>query len=288
MPSRAKKKSLSIIIYMSLDTRSLLVALRSSSLRDELKVHYQPIIRLRTGTIIGYEALLRWHHPKLGMIPPDIFIPFAEQHELIFEITQILFDKVLRDQSCWNHEKNTLISLNISAASLTSNDLIELLKPLVSDPEISNKKVILEITETATLSNPENAKALINKLSNEGFRFALDDFGTGYSSLTNLRNLRIDEIKIDKSFIQDLDHQTHTDKVLIDAILSIAHAFGAIVVAEGIETEETLLQLKSMNCYAGQGYIFAKPMPASAIDDWYEQWPAQWRQLAHQKSHAVI
>ena len=272
---------------MPLDTRTLLVALRSSSLRDELKVHYQPIIRLRTGTIIGYEALIRWHHPKLGMIPPDIFIPFAEQHELIFEITQIVFDKVLRDQSYWNHEKNTLISLNVSAASLTSNDLLELLRPLVSDPQISNKQVILEITETATLSNPENAKSLINKLSNKGFRFALDDFGTGYSSLTNLRDLQINEIKIDKSFIQDLNYQTHADKVLIDAILSIAHAFGAIVVAEGIETEETLLQLRSMNCYAGQGFLFAKPMPANAIDGWYEQWPAQWQQSNHQNSHAA-
>ncbi len=147
--------------------------------------------------------------------------------------------------------------------------------------------MILEITETATLSNPENAKNLINKLSNKGFRFALDDFGTGYSSLTNLRDLQINEIKIDKSFIQDLNYQTHADKVLIDAILSIAHAFGAIVVAEGIETEETLLQLRSMNCYAGQGFLFAKPMPANAIDGWYEQWPAQWQQLNHQNSHAA-
>ena len=182
-------------------------------------------------------------------------------------------------------KKNTLISLNISAHTLTSDDL---LKPLIADAKITNKQVILEITETATLSNPENAKILIKKLSKEGFSFALDDFGTGYSSLTNLRNLRIDEIKIDKSFIQHLDGQSHADQVLIDAILSIAHAFGSYVVAEGIETKETLLQLKSMNCYAGQGYLFAKPMPASAIEDWYEQWPAQWRQLAHQTRCAVI
>lgn len=273
---------------MSLDNRNLLVALRAPSLRDELNVHYQPIIRLRTGAILGYEALLRWNQPTLGMIPPDIFIPFAEKHELMFDITKMLFDKVVQDQSCWNHEKNTLISLNISAHTLTSDDLLTLLKPLIADAKITNKQVILEITETATLSNPENAKILIKKLSKEGFSFALDDFGTGYSSLTNLRNLRIDEIKIDKSFIQHLDGQSHADQVLIDAILSIAHAFGSYVVAEGIETPETLSQLKSMNCYAGQGYLFAKPMPANAIDDWYEQWPTQWRQLAHQARHAVI
>ncbi len=123
---------------------------------------------------------------------------------------------------------------------------------------IRRRQVILEITETAILKI-RGSGALIHRLKAEGFSFALDDFGTGYSSLTNLRDLPFSELKVDKSFIQNLDEQRSNDHILIDAILSIAHAFGAFVVAEGIETEETLLQLKSMNCYAGQGFLFAKP-----------------------------
>ena len=273
---------------MPIDTRTLLNGLRSDALSDQLVVHYQPIIFLRTGRVMGYEALLRWNHPTEGLISPDIFIPFAEQHHMMFEVTQILFEKVLNEQAHWNHSGKTMISLNVSPSSLPEDDLSTLLEPLTTNNTIKPKQVILEITETAILENPVSSGALIHRLKAEGFSFALDDFGTGYSSLTNLKDLPFTELKIDKSFIQNLDEQRSNDHILIDAILSIAHAFGAIVVAEGIETEETLLQLKSMNCYAGQGYIFAKPMPASAIDDWYEQWPAQWRQLAHQKSHAVI
>lgn len=273
---------------MSLGTRTLLTALRAPSLSDELKVYYQPIIRLRSGSILGYEALLRWDHPALGMISPDIFITFAEQHELMSEITQILFKKVIQDQACWNHNESTMISLNISAQTLTDDDLLKLLNSLVSGTQVSNKQVMIEITETATLTNPQKARTLIKELSKEGFSFALDDFGTGYSSLTNLRDLQVNEIKIDKSFIQNIDDHSHADQVLIDAILSIAHAFGSYVVAEGIETQQTLALLKSMNCYAGQGYLFAKPMPATEIDSWYEQWPYQWRQLAHRAKHTVI
>ncbi len=181
-----------------------------------------------------------------------------------------------------------MISLNISPSSLPEDDLSTLLKPLTTDTTINRKQIILEITETAILENPVSSGALIHRLKAEGFSFALDDFGTGYSSLTNLRDLPFSELKVDKSFIQNLDEQLSNDHILIDAILSIAHAFGAFVVAEGIENEETLLQLKAMNCYAGQGYLFAKPMPATAIDSWYEQWPDQWRQLAHRAKHAVI
>jgi len=273
---------------MPIDTRTLLNGLRSAALRDQLEVHYQPIILLRTGRLMGYEALLRWSHPTEGMISPDIFITFAEQHHMMFEITKILFEKVLTEQAHWNHSVQTMISLNISPSSLPEDDLSTLLEPLTSTDTINRKQVILEITETAIFENPVSSGALIHRLKSEGFTFALDDFGTGYSSLTNLRDLPFRELKIDKSFIQNLDEQHSNDHILIDAILSIAHAFGAIVVAEGIETKKNLLQLKSMNCYAGQGFLFAKPMPASDIEGWYEQWPVQWRQLAHQASHAMI
>lgn len=273
---------------MPLDTRTLLNGLRANALRDQLEVHYQPTVLLRTGRVLGYEALLRWNHPKEGMISPDIFIPFAEQHRMMFEVTQILFEKVLNEQAHWNHSSRTMISLNISPSSLPEDDLSTLLNPLTTDKTINPKQVILEITETAILENPVSSGALIHRLKAEGFSFALDDFGTGYSSLTNLRDLPFGELKIDKSFIQNLDAQRSNDHILIDAILSIAHAFGAFVVAEGIETEEALLQLKSMNCYAGQGYLFAKPMPATAIDSWYEQWPDQWRQLAYKAKHEDI
>jgi len=273
---------------MPLDTRTLLNGLRSGALRDQLEVHYQPIIYLRNGKLMGYEALLRWDHPEEGMIPPDIFIPFAEQHQMMFEVTQILFEKVLNEQAHWNHSRRTMISLNISPSSLPEDDLSTLLNPLTTDEIINRKQVILEITETAILENPVSSGALIHRLKAEGFSFALDDFGTGYSSLTNLRDLPFSELKVDKSFIQNLDAQRSNDHILIDAILSIAYAFGAFVVAEGIETKETLAQLQSMNCYAGQGYLFAKPMPATAIDSWHAQWPDQWLQLVRQTKHAVI
>ena len=139
---------------MSIDTRTLLNGLRTDALRDQLEVHYQPIIFLRTGRVMGYEALLRWNHPTEGMISPDIFIPFAEQHHMMFEITKILFEKVLNEQAHWNHSVQTMISLNISPSSLPEDDLSTLLEPLTSTDTINRKQVILEITETAVFETP--------------------------------------------------------------------------------------------------------------------------------------
>ena len=264
-----------------MNTRTLLNGLKADTLKDELTVYYQPIIVLRTGQILGYEALLRWFHPKEGLISPGIFIPFAEQHQIMLEITRILFEKVINEQKIWNHNDRTIISLNISPSLLSEDYLSHLLDILDADDQLLRDQIILELTETSIFKNPDASRRIIHRLNDNGYKFALDDFGTGYSSLTNLRDLPFNELKIDKSFIQHLDEKHNKDHILIDAILSIAHAFGAFVVAEGIETQENLQQLKSMHCYAGQGYLFAKPMPSHAIADWYAQWPEQWRQLVN-------
>ena len=230
---------------------------------DEFSLHYQPIIDINTQQIKGAEALLRWHNKDLGNVEPDIFIPIAEEIGLINEI-----GKWVLKQACWQNKQwhlagysNLVMSVNMSSKQLVSDDFVAQVKNALSKSQLEAHYLELELTETAILSCVEIAIKQLYQLKKMGVFIALDDFGTGYSSMSYLVKLKIDRLKIDKSFIDNIPH-SHDDVITTNAILSLAKDLNLQVTAEGIETQEQYDFLKSTSCNAAQGFYFSRPLTA--------------------------
>ena len=236
--------------------------LREALLLQHLQVHYQPQIDLKTGQILGAEALARWHDPVSGMIPPIEFIPVAEESGLIRPLTTWIIGECMREYARWLREGLHLnVSINLSARNLLDADLMNILDTALKENSLSPDGITLEITESCFMTSPERAMEAIQRIHDAGFKLSIDDFGTGYSSLSYLKNLPIDELKIDQGFVRKL-LESPGDQAIVSSTIELAHNFNLSVVAEGIEDELTAHWLLERGCDVGQGYCYARPMPA--------------------------
>ncbi|MEM6591289.1 MAG: EAL domain-containing protein [Cyanobacteria bacterium P01_C01_bin.73] len=245
-------------------------SLRKALDNRELVPYYQPILHLESQTLSGFEALARWRHPESGLIPPDMFIPIAEETGLIRTLDLQILAIACRQLCYWQQQgivgKQTTISVNLSAKQLMQPELVTHIDQILADAAIAPQNLVLEITESALMLNPTAAVEQLKKLRDRAIRISIDDFGTGYSSLSYLHKLPLDALKIDKSFVQAIQAET-ADNRLIPLILNIAKTMEISVTAEGIETPEQARHLSQLNCLLGQGYWFARPMPAPGIEE---------------------
>ncbi|MEO1123086.1 MAG: EAL domain-containing protein [Cyanobacteria bacterium J06635_15] len=253
----------------AMDRLQIETDLRKAVKGRELTAYYQPIFQLETGALTGFEALVRWQHPKMGLIRPDIFIPIAEETDLIQTLDLQVFEIACRQLRCWQqvgtvHESVTM-SVNLSAKQLMQPELVKNIDQILSATAINPRNLILEITESSIMLNPTVSVERLKVLRSRGIRISIDDFGTGYSSLSYLHSLPLDALKIDKSFVGKIQADT-TDSRLIPLIVNIAKTMEILVTAEGIETPEQAEHLNRLSCSLGQGYWFARPMPANEIE----------------------
>jgi diguanylate cyclase (GGDEF)-like protein/excisionase family DNA binding protein len=229
--------------------------------RDELTVHYQPIVDLRTSRIVGFEALARWQHPSRGLVLPVDFIALAEESELIVTIGRVILEKACRQAQLWRSrwpDENLVMSVNLSPRQFLDPDLANGIGQVLRASGLEPCALELEITESSVMDRTESSLAVLKQLRGLGVHVVLDDFGTGYSSLAYLRQLPLDTIKIDRSFVTDLDVQD-PNVGIVRAVVSLAHGLGITVVAEGIETEEQARRLRELGCDLGQGFAWAHP-----------------------------
>ncbi len=241
--------------------------LRSALAHDEFVVHYQPLVSVQSGEIVGNEALVRWAHPTRGLIAPVEFIPTAEQSGLIVPLGRWVLRTACQQTATWQREHPDQaplsVSVNLSPRQLTDRNLTNTVIEALSDAQLDPQHLCLEITEGAVIKDFDGALPKLRALKNIGVSLALDDFGTGYSSLSYLRQLPVDSLKIDRSFITDLS--AGKDHSIVAAIISLAHNLGLSVTAEGVETEEQLAIIKDLASNLAQGYLLGKPMPPQQI-----------------------
>jgi diguanylate cyclase (GGDEF)-like protein len=236
--------------------------LREALLLQHLHVYYQPQLDLASGRVLGAEALMRWIDPVEGMIPPVSFIPVAEESGLIRPLTTWLVGECMRECARWSQQGLHLdVSINLSARNLMDPDLLGVFERALEQAQVSPSRVNMEITESCFMGSPERAMEVIQKIHERGFKLSIDDFGTGYSSLAYLKNLPIDELKIDQSFVRKL-LDNPGDQAIVSSTIDLAHNFKLSVVAEGIEDEPTANWLRERGCDVAQGYFYARPMPA--------------------------
>lgn len=247
---------------------------------NELCLHFQPKVNLRSGQVLGFEALLRWQRPGRGLEPPGDFLPWVEQTDLIVEIGEWVLDQALSQLQAWQREgRPWSLSVNIAARHLQRSDFAERLRQLLTEyPEVDPARLDLEIVESVAIDNLEHVGRCLDACRALGVRFSLDDFGTGYSSLNYLKRLPTQTIKIDQSFVRDILHD-QDDLALTRAVIGLARAFGREVIAEGLESVEHGRVLMGLGCELAQGYCIARPMPASEVGNWAQAYrqPAQWR-----------
>jgi EAL domain-containing protein (putative c-di-GMP-specific phosphodiesterase class I) len=235
--------------------------------RNELRLYYQPKVNLRTARITGMEALLRWKHPRLGLVPPNDFIPLAEQTGIIHKIGMWVVQTACQQTRIWLEKGygDVPIAVNLSPIQFQSENFAESILSLVADSDISPINIELEITESVVMQNVENSVATMNKFSRAGMRISLDDFGTGYSSLSSLKRFPVDKLKIDRTFLTDIISKP-TDASLVSSIIAMSHGMGLSVIAEGVEDKEQLRFLQSLGCDEIQGYFISKPVPRKAAE----------------------
>jgi diguanylate cyclase (GGDEF)-like protein len=270
----AKRKASSYAIYSpELDEHSprrlaLMGELRRAIESDQLVLHYQPKLDLKTGRATGVEALVRWQHPQYGFIPPDEFIRLVERTELIKLLTHWVLSSAVRQCRAWHGMGlGTGLSVNLSARDLQDPELTGQVTGLLSDTGMPPRFLSLEITEGTIMSDPARAMSTLTRLNEMGVGLSIDDFGTGYSSLAYLKKLPVDEIKIDKTFVKDM-MQDKGDAAIVRSTIDLAHNLDMKVVAEGVEDEKTRDQLTAMGCDAAQGYYWSRPLTATEATQW--------------------
>ena len=245
--------------------------LRKAVHRDEFENHYQPIVDLQTASIVGFEALIRWNHPQLGLIYPGSFISIAEETGLIVPITQLIAQRACEDLCHWQSqlkdELKLTMNINLSSKHFLSPTLLDDIKEILTQTGMPPEQLKLEITETALMEDADETIRLVHRLKDLGLHLVIDDFGTGYSSLSYLQRLPIDTLKVDRSFVSRIQSEPDGNRNIVEAIISLAHRLKMMVVAEGVESEEQFAILLEMNCQFGQGYLFSKPLAKPSVNE---------------------
>ena len=250
------------------DQLALVVELRGAIERNELLLHYQPKLHLRSGLMTRAEVLMRWQHPVRGMLSPAAFIPVAERTGLIRNMTDWLLDRAMGQCRTWHDAGAPVhVAINVSARSLLDQALPGKVQRMLDKWEIDPRFLKIEITESSIMADPAHALAILSMLQSMGVRLSIDDFGTGYSSLTHLRELPVDEIKIDKSFVINMT-RNEADAAIVRTVIDLAHNLGKQVCAEGVEDRETWQMLTELGCDLAQGYWIGRPMNAEALMAW--------------------
>ena len=250
------------------DQMALLRDLRVALANGQLELFYQPKIHAASGEISGVEALMRWHHPQRGMVSPAVFIPIAERYGLIHTLGNWVIDEACRQVREWIDRGLTLcVAINLSVHQLRQDELLEHIQGAIERYRIDPALLIFEITESAAMDDAEGTVQVLQRLREMGVKLSIDDFGTGYSSLSYLRRLRVSQLKIDRTFVNDLESSADA-RAIVEAVVRLAHALGLSVVAEGVETGAQRDVLTTLQCDELQGYLFARPTPATTLAQW--------------------
>ncbi|MBK6616348.1 EAL domain-containing protein [Ottowia sp.] len=256
------------LVNRSREQSELLRDLRAALDRSELQLYYQPKIHAASGEVSSAEALIRWHHPQRGMVSPSVFIPLAERYGLINILGKWVIGEACRQARLWRDSGMRMrIAINLSVQQLRQHDLAEQISSALRLHQINPDLITCEITESSAMEDTTVTAKILHQLDQIGVHISIDDFGTGHSSLSYLRKLPADELKIDRSFVQDLETSEDARKVA-SAVINLAKALDLKVVAEGVETEGQNLILRQLGCDQLQGYLFAKPMSATALGEW--------------------
>ncbi len=273
----AKRKRESYLVYNAemdqfCTTRlTLMSELRSAISNNELELYFQPKIDLARGTIIGFEALVRWMHKDRGFIPPDEFIPMAEETGVIGQLSTWVIRTACKQCADFTNNGYPLsISINLSVSDLLNTDLSEMVSSTLREHGVPAERIMLEVTESAMMHDPDQALRVISDINRMGIDFSIDDFGTGYSSLAYLKKLPVSEVKIDRSFVRDMEKDSD-DAIIVNSTIDLAHNLGLKVVAEGIENEAILDLLNQQGCDIGQGYHMARPLSVQQAYAWLEE-----------------
>jgi diguanylate cyclase (GGDEF)-like protein len=241
---------------------------RALSVEDELELHYQPKIDLRTGRTVGLEALMRWRHPTRGMLPPDLFVPLAEQSGLIHDLTRYALGVCVAQLAAWRDEggEPVPVAVNLSAHDVTSPAVVEVIEGLLARYDVPPALLEVEITETALVTDPSRVVPVLQRLGDTGVRVSIDDFGIGNTSISQLRDLPVHGLKIDRLFVADLGADGRRgSEVVVKAMVDLAHSFGLEVVAEGVEDDGTAEALRRLTVDQAQGYLYSRAVPAARL-----------------------
>ena len=254
----------------ALTTLQLETDLRRAVERGELHLHYQPIVKLETGQLAGFEALLRWEHAEMGSISPGEIIPLAEETDLISRISEWAIGESCRQLARWREafpEAELTMSINLSNKQFQQSGVVEMISKSLSDAGIEPGRLRIELTESAIMENAPSARLRLERLQELGIGVDIDDFGTGYSSLSHLHQLPIDTLKIDRSFISGMGEEGKESQEIVALIVNLARQLGLRVAAEGVETESQLEQVRNLRCDLGQGFLLARPMDDGAASE---------------------
>ncbi len=253
--------------------------LRQALEGDEFTLFYQPQVALESGAVTGVEALIRWQHPHQGLLPPGAFLPLIQDPGLAADLGQWVLQRALRDLAHWHREGLSFeVAVNVSAAELLGGDFPDRLRAhLEACPDVPPERLLLEVVETSMLEDVARTNEVTRACHHHGVNFALDDFGTGFSSLSHLKHLPLKQLKIDRSFVSDMMADPD-DLAIVEAVINLGRAFGLEVLAEGVEDQEHVTALRQLGCGLAQGYLIARPMPATEIRPWIEArtMPAAW------------
>ena len=250
----------------AIEQLSLRNGLRRALANAEFVLHYQPQINLASNTVIGVEALIRWNHPELGMVPPGRFIPVAEDSGLIVPISDWVLREACRQAAFWAKSggPRMTVAVNLSAVQFKRGDVEQSVIAALEESGIDPSLLELELTESILITDTENVLDTVKRIKQLGVKLSIDDFGTGYSSLSYLKRFQVNTLKIDQSFIRDLATDPE-DAAIVSAIIQMAHNLGLTAIAEGVETQQILDQLQAFGCDEAQGYFYARPMPAEDV-----------------------
>ena len=291
---RAKELGASrIAVYREDDEGGTIRRLRTSNElhraleRSELEVYYQPVIDLRSQMLVGLEALVRWRHPSRGLLLPAEFIPLAEDSGLIVQVGAWVLDESCRQLAAWSRRRSAVgeddarlnLSINVSAQQLADPDFCTRVAATLEASQLSPDRLWLEITESTLMGNTDSTMQMLRTLRELGLHLEIDDFGTGYSSLSYLKQFPVETLKIDRSFVNELDHDSG-DVAIVRAIIALGDSLGLSVVAEGVEREAQAQELRHLGCFMAQGYLFGVPLPPSALEPFPTDDLAAWQEVA--------
>jgi diguanylate cyclase (GGDEF)-like protein len=254
--------------HHSADRLGLLAELRQAIETDELVLHYQPKVSLRTGEVTGVEALVRWQHPARGLLAPDQFVPLAERTGVVAGLTRWVVNAALAQHCAWREEGIDLsVAVNLAAANVVDATLPDVIAGLLSRHGVSGDRLECEISEHTVMADPVRAADVLERVRALGVRLSLDDFGTGHSSLAYLGRLPLDEVKIDRSFVSGMTDDEN-DAVIVRSTIDLARNLGLAVVAEGVESAEVMAELQRLGCHTAQGFHLSRPLPADELSAW--------------------